>query len=152
MEIKPFQRKANFYETDQMGVIHHSNYIRWFEEARVHYMEQIGFGYAKVNDLGLDFAVLSVSCRYLAMVRFAEQVSIEVTLTQLTPSRLTMRYRVYRQGSQELCCEGESRHCYYSRHTKRPVSLSKTLPELYHLFGTLCQTEDEPNFGHSQKK
>ena len=56
--IKPYSRKANYYETDQMGIIHHSNYIRWFEEARVDFLEQIDFGYNKTVECGIDFVVL----------------------------------------------------------------------------------------------
>ncbi len=141
MEIKPFYRKPNFYETDQMGVVHHSNYIRWFEEARVHYMEEMGFGYAKVNEIGLDFAVLAVTCEYLAMVRFGDCVSIEMSITQLSPSRMTIGYRLHNTQSGVLCCVGESRHCYFSHHTNRPTSLAKAIPELYQLFGSLLQKQ-----------
>ncbi len=137
MKLTPFIRKANFYETDQMGVIHHSNYIRWFEEARVHFMEEIGFGYEKVNTLGMDFAVLSVNCEYLSMVRFGETVSVEIAITQLTPSRMAIGYRVCDAESGQLRCVGESRHCYFDNRLKRPVSLKKTLPELYCIFGSL---------------
>ena len=42
MQIVPYEHKAQYYETDKMGIIHHSNYIRWFEEARIDYMEQAG--------------------------------------------------------------------------------------------------------------
>ena len=44
--IRPYLHNAKYYETDQMGIIHHSNYIRWFEEARIDYMNQIGFRFA----------------------------------------------------------------------------------------------------------
>ena len=46
-----YTRKANYYETDKMGIIHHSNYIRWMEEARIEFMEQLGFGFVKVEEL-----------------------------------------------------------------------------------------------------
>ena len=45
MELRPYQRRVNYYETDQMAIVHHSNYIRWFEEARVDLLQQLGFGY-----------------------------------------------------------------------------------------------------------
>lgn len=48
--IKPYQHLAKYYETDQMGIIHHSNYIRWFEEARIDYMNQIGLTYNRVGE------------------------------------------------------------------------------------------------------
>ena len=53
MKIKPYERNAKYYETDQMGIIHHSNYIRWFEEARVDAMEQAGIPYDKMEEMGI---------------------------------------------------------------------------------------------------
>ena len=138
MKIKPFIRKANFYETDQMGIIHHSNYICWFEEARVDFMEQIGFGYEKSAALGVDFALVSLSCEYKSMVRFGESVAIYAKITTLTNSRMTVSYEVKDSKTDELRTTGETRHCFLGGENKRPVSLKKVLPELYELFvGTM---------------
>ena len=71
-----FERKANYYETDQMGIVHHSNYIRWFEEARLYYMEAIGLPYELMEEAGIFIPVLGVSCDYKVSVRFAETVCI----------------------------------------------------------------------------
>lgn len=137
MTVKPFIRKTNYYETDQMGIIHHSNYIRWFEEARVDYLEQIGFGYDKAVESGIDFAVLEVQCAYKSMVRFGDKVQIIVSISQLSQSRMTISYQVVDAKSGELRTTGTTSHCYYDGNRKRPVSLKKTLPELYHLLETL---------------
>ena len=51
-EQKAYQHKVQYYETDQMGIVHHSNYIRWFEEARTDYMERLGIGYEKMEEQG----------------------------------------------------------------------------------------------------
>jgi acyl-CoA thioester hydrolase len=131
MEIKPLLRKANFYETDQMGVIHHANYIRWFEEARVDYMDQMGYGYEKSNQAGIDFALTGLSCEYKSPVRFGQAVIIEAGITLLTPSRMAVAYTVTDAATGALRTVGETRHCYFDREKQRPVSLKKVLPELY---------------------
>lgn len=136
-KIKPFIRKANYYETDQMGIIHHSNYIRWFEEARVDFMEQMGYGYEKAVENGIDFALLGIGCEYKSMVRFGETVSIETFIIELGSSRMTIAYKVTDAESNELRVEGFSRHCYYDNNKKRPVSLKKAIPELYGLFSEI---------------
>ena len=46
-----YDHKVQYYETDGMGIVHHSNYIRWFEEARVDLLEQLGFGYRDLIDV-----------------------------------------------------------------------------------------------------
>ena len=60
IHIKPYEHHAKYYETDQMGIIHHSNYIRWMEEARIAYMDELGFPYKKVEEAGIISPVLSV--------------------------------------------------------------------------------------------
>ena len=56
--------KVQNYETDQMGIVHHSNYIRWFEEARTAYLEEAGAGYKGMEEAGIISPVVSVACRY----------------------------------------------------------------------------------------
>ena len=50
--MKKYIHKVNYYETDKMGITHHSNYIRWMEEARIDFLEQIGFSYDKLEKEG----------------------------------------------------------------------------------------------------
>ena len=59
-----YLREPFYYETDQMGIIHHSNYIRWFEEARVALLEHLDFSYKKIEEQGIIIPVLGVSCEY----------------------------------------------------------------------------------------
>ncbi len=132
--IKPYCRKAQYYETDQMGIIHHSNYIRWFEEARLDYMEQLGYNYRRATEAGIDFAVLQVQCEYKSMVRFGETVEIYMTVTEISAARMAISYEVVDIESGVLRTRGESQHCFFHNQRGRPVSLLKELPELYRLF------------------
>jgi len=137
MLIKPYCRKANFYETDQMGIIHHSNYIRWFEEARVDLLEQINFGYEKINERGIDFGVLDVYCEYKLMVHFGDVVNIYVSLSELKEMKMTIEYKIVNAKSNESCTLGRTRHFFYDNNKRRPVSLKKEIPELYEMFCSL---------------
>ena len=78
----PYEHKVQYYETDGMGIVHHSNYIRWFEEARVDLLEQLGFGYDRIEAEGYSGPVLEVACQYKTMSRFGETVRIEATITR----------------------------------------------------------------------
>ena len=64
--MTPYRHKVQYYETDRMGVTHHSNYIRWMEEARVDLLEQIGWGYDRMESLGIQSPVTGVGCVYKA--------------------------------------------------------------------------------------
>ena len=59
-----YTHKVQYYETDQMGIVHHSNYIRWFEEARTDFMEQLGMGYAEMEKQGVVGMVLGLAYYY----------------------------------------------------------------------------------------
>ena len=137
MVLKPYCRKTFFYETDQMGIIHHSNYIRWFEETRIDVLEQIDFGYEKVNKYGIDFAVLDVYCEYKSMVRFGDIVNIHLSLSELKEMKMTVNYKIIDSKSKEIRTLGKTQHFFYDNNKKRPVSLKKVIPELYELFCSL---------------
>jgi len=143
MIIKPLSRKANYYETDQMGIIHHSNYIRWFEEARVDFLEQVDFPYQKVNEAGIDFGLLDVYCEYKSMVRFGDLVSIHVSLSELTEMKLAIDYEIVSDKSGEICTRGKTKHFFYNNNKKRPVSLKREIPELYEIFCSLNTPGDK---------
>ena len=76
MQWEPYLHKAQYYETDGMGIIHHSNYIRWFEEARVDFLAQIGMPFEQVEARGIVSPVIRVVCEYKTMARFGETVRI----------------------------------------------------------------------------
>lgn len=130
METTPYQRKAQYYETDQMGIIHHSNYIRWFEEARIHWLEQVGLPFEILEAAGVGVPVLGVECQYKSMVRFGDVVEIHIQMPLLTRLRMTVTYQVVDKKTGELKTTGETRHCFINR-DGRPVSLEKAYPEYY---------------------
>ena len=75
-----------YYETDRMGIVHHSNYIRWFEEARLDWMKQIGWDYKTIEDDNIIIPVLSVSAEYKTMSRYGDNIVIYVKLAEYTLS------------------------------------------------------------------
>ena len=92
MNIKPYQHLAKYYETDQMGIIHHSNYIRWFEEARIDFMNQIGLTYKTMEKEGIISPVLEVSCKYLQMMYFDDIATIKVKIDEYSSVRFACSY------------------------------------------------------------
>ncbi len=127
--IKPYIHHAKYYETDQMGIIHHSNYIRWMEEARLDYMKQIGISYRALEENGIIIPVLSVSCEYRSMVRFDDRVRIVVKPVKYTGIKLEMAYVFTDAETGELRTTGKSTHCFLNKEY-RPVSLKKIFPDI----------------------
>lgn len=110
-----------------MDCVHHSNYIRWFEEARLALMQQEGFPYEELEQGGIISPVLSVQCDYRKMCRFGETVQVKTQITQYTGTRITFSYLVCERESGEVRCTGETTHCFLKN--GRPVSLKKAMPE-----------------------
>ena len=166
MEIKPYLRRPQFYETDGMSIIWHGNYVRWMEEARVDYlaqlgwglerleamgsvspatylearpdfMDQLGFPYSRAVEAGIDFALTDISCKYRAMTRFGEELAITVFIRRLSPAKLELGYEMREASTGELKAEGTSGHFFYDRAKGRPVALKKALPEVYRLLEAL---------------
>lgn len=125
--FRPYTHTVQYYETDQMGCVHHSNYIRWFEEARTEFLNRLGIGYNLMERTGIVSPVLSVQAEYRAMTRFADTVDIELSLAHYNGIKFTVEYRVADHASGELRCAGSSSHCFLNR-DGRPLSLKKTQP------------------------
>ncbi len=128
MKDYTYIHKAHYYETDQMGIIHHSNYIRWMEEARIRFMEDNNMGYKKMEEAGYISPVLAVSCEYKDMVHFDDNVIIKVFMKEYNGLKFTLGYNMYVEGSDKLCTSCTSTHCFLEK-TGRPVIIKKDLPE-----------------------
>ena len=133
MKITPYEREAHYYETDQMAIIHHSNYIRWFEEARTDYMQKMGFSYARLEEEGVMVPVVEVGCTYKSMVRFGDTVIITPQIAEYSGTRMTVVYEITNKNTGELCTTGFSKHCFMSKVGKLS-SLKKLLPQAHEAF------------------
>ncbi len=148
-EWEPYRHKVQYYETDQMGIVHHSNYIRWFEEARTDYMERMGMGYDQMEARGILSPVLSVEADYRQMVRFGETVTIETFIKEYNGIRLTVGYEVYDQENQRICCQGITKHCFLDREGKF-LSLKQACLECHQMF--VQGLEDHENHEEREDK
>lgn len=123
--MKPYIHKVRYYECDGMGVTHHSNYIRFMEEARLDMQDQLGYGYEKMEEEGVISPVVSVTCEYKRPTRFQDEIEIQVSLVEETPLRLGFAYDM-RVGGKTVC-KATSTHCFLER--GRPVVFRERFPE-----------------------
>lgn len=129
-KLTKYEHVAQYYETDMMGVIHHSNYIRWFEEARVDLLGKLGMPYKDMEAQGIIIPVLSASAEYKSMVRYGDTVYITPKLTSLTAVRMTMEYQVIDKITGEIRTIGSTSHAFLNRNLK-PVALKKANRAIY---------------------
>jgi acyl-CoA thioester hydrolase len=101
---------ARYSETDQMGVIHHSNYFRWFEDGRIEYMRHCGIDYAMQETVGLFVPVVNCTAHYHSPARFGQQLRLHTQLTEMLSRLLSFRYDLYDVHSTQLLANGISSH------------------------------------------
>ena len=136
--IEPYEHRVQYYETDQMGIVHHSNYIRWFEEARTYVLEEMGFGYKKMEENGILSPVLAVSAEYKTMVHYYDIVRICTDVVSYNGIKLQLSYTVTDKETGEVRCIGESKHCFLNREGK-PLSLKRSFPDIHRLFEEMME-------------
>lgn len=131
--MKEYLHQVQYYETDQMKIVHHSNYIRWFEEARIDYLNQVGLTYFKLEEMGIISPVLEVTCEYKVMTRFGETVKIIPIMETFTGVKFSVSYQVIDSVTGELKALGKSKHCFINEQGY-PIHLKKTHPDIYDKF------------------
>lgn len=142
MSIKPYKHTVKYYETDKMGITHHSNYVRWMEEARIDFLSQIGWDYDRMEKLGVISPVVSINCRYLDPTTFPDEVEITIKPGRFNGVVLELNYTMTTQGDR-IVCKANSTHAFVNEQGN-PLRLQRNLPELYdRLAGLLDQEKTE---------
>ena len=131
LPMKAYQHKVQYYETDKMGITHHSNYIRWMEEARTVFLEEYGWPYDKMEEAGIFSPVTAVDCRYKVSTTYADVIDITISVLEFKGVKLILKYEMKKQDGQ-LACEGYSEHCFLNAEGKF-IRLQKEQPQLYQL-------------------
>lgn len=138
--MTPYIHKVQYYETDKMGITHHSNYIRWMEEARTHYLEEAGWSYDRLEKQGMISPVLAVNCKYKQSTTFTDEIQINVQLLDCGPVRMTIGYEMTNTKTGTIVCTGTTEHCFLDT-KKRPIRLKKDCPEFYQAMQNLITSE-----------
>jgi acyl-CoA thioester hydrolase len=128
-ELPEYEHLVQYYETDQMGVVHHSNYIRWFEEARISVFDRIGMGYKEMEEAGIISPVTAVEARFKTMAKFYDTVVLHLKFTNYTGVRLYIEYEVRDKVTSEVRCVGHSEHCFIDANGKIQ-SIVRARPDL----------------------
>jgi acyl-CoA thioester hydrolase len=118
--------RVRYAETDQMGVVYHSNYLIWFEVGRVEFIRQLGLNYRQMEEEGCGIAVVDVHVRYKAPARYDDELLIETRLLAARGAVIRFGYRILRVSDGLLLCEGETMHVVVGMDMKK-----RSLPPKY---------------------
>ena len=129
IKLRAYDHHAKYYETDQMGIIHLSNYVKWMEEARMDLMDQMGLSYKQMEEMEIISPVLSIAVEYHSMVHFDDTVVIQTKLVKYNGIKMEVEYVMTDKETGELRTTARSSHCFLNRSGK-PISLKRSYPEL----------------------
>jgi acyl-CoA thioester hydrolase len=111
--------RVRYAETDQMGVVYHSNYLIWFEVGRVELLRELGFTYLEMEQEGMNLPVVEATCRYKHPARYDDEVAIRTRIALMKTSLLRFDYDVVRKSDERLLAHGESIHVVVGQDMKR---------------------------------
>lgn len=126
--METYKHKVQYYETDKMGVTHHFNYIKWMEEARVDWLEKVGWGIPKLEKLGMLPPVVDIQCKYIKSTYFNDEIEIKVTLQEYRGVKLVVGYEMINTRTGDLVATAKSKHCFTNVEGK-PIIIKKQYPE-----------------------
>ena len=110
--------RVRYAETDKMGIAYHGNYFTWFEIARVHLLDELGFPYRDLEAEGYLLPVLECRAKFLRSAFFDDRLVVKTFIEELPLARIELRYEVVRK--EELLCAGSSAHGFVT--TKGEIS------------------------------
>ena len=111
--------KVRYGETDQMGVVHHSNYLRYFEVARIEWLTQLGVSYQAMEEAGVMMPVIDVQISYKTPAKFEDKLTINIHLKEVPLVKMTFLYEVLNQNG-ELVCTAITTLAFMNASNRRP--------------------------------
>lgn len=122
-------RKAQYHETDMMGIVHHSNYLRWMEEARIGFTDENGISYTEMEREGITSPIASVRIDYVSPATFGDTAVIAIGVIRYSGAVLEISYEISDAEDSRLLARASTRQGFIKN--GRPVSLKKAMP-LWH--------------------
>lgn len=123
---------ARYAETDQMGIIHHSNYAVWFEAGRTDFLKKAGVSNTSIESKGILLPLYDMNCKFKSPAKYEDEILVFTRLKQISRVRLSFSYQVKNAVTLNLIATGETMHAWTDKSLK-PVNAAKTVPEFYSL-------------------
>ena len=132
---------TRYYETDQMGIIHHSNYYRYFEVARTDYLKDIiGMTYKDIENAGVRMPLTETHCKYKTPALYDDEITVTTSVREMTVVRIIFDYVITREKDGALIAEGVTAHAF-TNVENRPINLKKFTNDLYQQLFNAANTD-----------
>ena len=135
-----YNRRVKYYETDRMGVVHHSNYLRLLEDARMEWLRDNFMCYNELEKLGVIIPATSASGNFLGYLHYDDPFKITIKLIGFKGVKMHFSYQIINTETNEICYEGESSHFFAKDGDYKPyLSFRREFPELYNKMLSLIE-------------
>ena len=125
---------VRYAETDQMGIVHHSNYAVWFEVGRTELSKKLQFPYRKMEEMGIGLPLLELHNHFRQTATYDDVLTIRTWISYLSAAKIEFSYAVYKQGVEKPICTGSTLHGIVDRNTLRPINFKRKFPQIYSIF------------------
>ncbi|MCL2042107.1 MAG: acyl-CoA thioesterase [Bacteroidales bacterium] len=129
MIVHETELRVQYYETDQMGVVHHSNYIRYFEVGRTELIRRLGMSYRELEDSGTVMPITNVEVRYFYPARYDEMIRIKIVVKEMPKVRMVFHYEIYNETG-KLLADGSTTLAFLNKETGRPQRTPEVMVRL----------------------
>ncbi|MBZ9686201.1 acyl-CoA thioesterase [Clostridium estertheticum] len=130
--------KVRYVETDQMGIVHHSNYYAWFEVGRTEYITEIGMTYKEMEENNIMLPVVESSCKYIEGAKYEDIITIQTYMHELNGAKVIFNYNVLRKKDRKILAKGSTTHAFVNEKF-RVVNLKKANGEMWNRFQKLFE-------------
>lgn len=120
---------VRYYETDLMGIVHHSNYVRYFECGRIAMLEEMGIPIHKIEESGIMLPVISVECRYRIPTKMGDRLKIISIVERMPMAKMIIKNEIYNQNN-EMVCDGTVAIGFIHSDTRRPTRAPKIFTDI----------------------
>ncbi len=128
---------ARYSETDQMGIIHHSNYAVWFEAGRTDFLKKAGIPNKEIEEQGVLLPLYEMNCKFKSPARYEDEIIVKTKLEHIGKVRIVFSYQVLNAKDGSVLTTGETKHAWTNKSLK-PVNAQLLIPDIYDM---LCEEE-----------
>ncbi|MDO4392953.1 MAG: thioesterase family protein [Bacillota bacterium] len=137
-----YRRRVRYYETDRMGVVHHSNYLRLLEDARMDWIRDHVMNYCDMEKLDVIIPAVSANEQFIDFLRYDDEFSVRMDLVEFTGVRMVFEYEIINVAEDKVCFRGSSMHFFARNGDYKPISIKRKFPEMFEKFKANLKKED----------
>ena len=126
--------RVRYAETDAMGVVHHSSYYLYFEEAREDLIKALGIKYKDMEDMGVMMPLVETHCKYIEAAKYGDELIITSSVKEITPVKVRINYIVKRKEDNKLLAKGETLQTFVDKNTFKIINLQRSYPKIWEIF------------------